>query len=59
MELLNRRSAKEVLKSKLEEDFGDICLLCSESTPENCHRRLAAEYIKDKFSDKNIEIIHI
>jgi len=33
------------------------CLLCSEPTPENCHRRLVAEYLKDKWG--NIEIEHI
>lgn len=27
-------------------DFG--CLLCSEPTPEKCHRRLVAEYLKEK-----------
>jgi len=24
------------------------CLLCSEETPEHCHRRLVAEYLKAK-----------
>jgi uncharacterized protein (DUF488 family) len=33
------------------------CLLCSEPTPENCHRRLVAEYLKGKWG--NIEIEHI
>ncbi|MCD6501585.1 DUF488 domain-containing protein [bacterium] len=35
----------------------NVCLLCSEATPENCHRRLLAEMIRDKIGD--IEIIHI
>ncbi len=34
-----------------------VCLLCSESTPENCHRRIAAEMIADRIGD--IEIIHL
>lgn len=59
VDLLNRRGAKEVLKQKLKEDFDHICLLCSEATPDKCHRRLAAEYIKERFADQNIEIIHI
>ncbi len=59
IELLNRRDAKEVLKQKLKEDFDHICLLCSEATPDNCHRRLAAEYIRERFTDQNIEIVHI
>jgi uncharacterized protein (DUF488 family) len=33
------------------------CLLCSEATPENCHRRLVAEYLKRKWGD--VEIEHI
>jgi uncharacterized protein (DUF488 family) len=33
------------------------CLLCSEYTPEHCHRRLVAEQIQ-KHSD-NIEVIHL
>jgi uncharacterized protein (DUF488 family) len=33
------------------------CLLCSEPTPEHCHRRLVAEYLRDKWGD--VEIEHI
>lgn len=33
------------------------CLLCSEEKPDNCHRRLVAEYLNDKW--RNIEIRHI
>ena len=33
------------------------CLLCSELTPENCHRRLVAEYLKGKWGDLEIEHI--
>jgi len=32
-------------------------LLCSESTPERCHRRLAAEYLKRHWKD--ISIVHL
>ena len=35
----------------------NICLLCSEPSPDNCHRRLVAEKISDVL--KNIEIIHL
>jgi uncharacterized protein (DUF488 family) len=31
------------------------CLLCSEETPDHCHRRLVAEYLKDKWGDVEIE----
>jgi uncharacterized protein (DUF488 family) len=33
------------------------CLLCSEPTPEHCHRRLVAEYLRQKWA--NVEIEHI
>ena len=33
-------------------------LLCSEPTPEKCHRRLAAEYLKDELFPK-VRIFHI
>ena len=33
------------------------CLLCSELTPDNCHRRLVAEYLQSKWG--GIEIEHI
>ena len=32
-------------------------LLCSEPTPEHCHRRLALEYLQEKWGD--LEIIHL
>jgi uncharacterized protein (DUF488 family) len=33
------------------------CLLCSEATPEQCHRRILAELIADAWGD--VEITHI
>ena len=35
----------------------DICLLCTEVSPEYCHRRLVAEKIRDVLGD--VEIIHL
>lgn len=34
-----------------------ICLLCTEKSAHQCHRRLAAEYIAEHFPD--IEIVHL
>lgn len=34
-----------------------ICLLCTEKSATQCHRRLAAEYIAEQFPD--IELIHL
>lgn len=42
----------------LEPDALDrICLLCTEKSPLQCHRRLAAEHISEHFPD--IEIVHL
>jgi uncharacterized protein (DUF488 family) len=35
----------------------DSCLLCSEAKPHYCHRRLAAEYLKARWT--GVEIHHI
>lgn len=51
--MTSRHIEDKVAKSIL--DGG--CLLCSESTPEHCHRRLVAEYLHGKWGD--VEIIHL
>ncbi len=37
--------------------FANACLLCSEPKPQQCHRRLLAEYIAGKVPD--VKIIHL
>jgi len=39
------------------EDIDGGCLLCSEDKPHHCHRRLVAEYLRDKW--EGVEIIHL
>ena len=39
------------------EKIDHACLLCSEATPEHCHRRLVAEYLQKTLGE--IEIIHL
>ncbi|HEY2823450.1 MAG TPA: DUF488 domain-containing protein [Candidatus Acidoferrum sp.] len=34
-------------------------LLCSEPTPENCHRRLVLEYLQNHWPTHNIHITHL
>ena len=59
------RFARLIRKRKIETlvtpyDLDHGCLLCSEPTPENCHRGLVAEYLRDKWSDRVVvEIIHL
>lgn len=38
-------------------DLDRICLLCTEKSALQCHRRLAAEYIAEQFPD--VEIVHL
>jgi len=54
MELMVRRRIEEKVPKELI-DGG--CLLCSEPTPEHCHRRLVAEYLRSRWGD--LEIIHL
>ena len=54
LSLLDTRRVAEAIDRKLL-DGG--CLLCSEPTPEHCHRRLVAEYFQRKWKD--IEIQHL
>ncbi len=53
--LLREREVENVLS---REDFAKrTVLLCSESTPEHCHRRLVAEYLKRHWGE--VEITHL
>ncbi len=38
--------------------FDRACFLCSEDTPENCHRRLLTEYLK-RHSKEDVKIVHL
>lgn len=51
LDLMARRKIENIDRSRL--DSG--CLLCSEDKPHHCHRRLVAEYLKEKWSDVEIE----
>lgn len=48
-----RRIEETVPRTAVDE----ACLLCSEDKPDHCHRRLVAEYWKEKWGD--LEIIHL
>lgn len=51
--LMEKRRIENLDQEQLE----DGCLLCSEDKPHQCHRRLVAEYLRDKWSD--VEIVHL
>lgn len=54
---LNLLDLRKIASKTNIEDLHRHCLLCSEHTPEQCHRRLLAEYFQHRFSD--VEIVHL
>jgi len=60
---LYQRNFVELMKLRRVEDnlaralLDGGCLLCSEDNPDQCHRRLVAEYLKEKWGE--VEIEHI
>lgn len=55
LRLMVERRAEE----RLVPEMFDVptVLLCSEATPEHCHRRLVLEYLRSKWG--NIDIVHL
>lgn len=53
----NLLTKKSVLESKDFSIFDNACLLCSEPTAKQCHRRLAAEHIAK--ANEEINVIHL
>lgn len=52
--LLTERRIEDVITQQL---VHKACFLCSEPTPDKCHRRLVAEYLREHW--ENVEIIHL
>lgn len=59
IQLLNQRNVSSKLNNSYKSLIDGMCLLCSEATPEQCHRRLVAEYIRNTMSDSHVEIVHL
>ena len=57
IEYLNLLDMRKIAQKTDVESLHENCLLCSEHTPEKCHRRLLAEYLKQVKND--IQIIHL
>ena len=51
--LAQRRVEKTIPKTLMS----GACLLCSEPKPDHCHRRLVAEYLRDRWG--KVEIVHL
>lgn len=54
LKLMTSRHIEDAVDKKL---IDGACLLCSEATPKHCHRRLVAEYLRDRWG--NVEICHL
>jgi uncharacterized protein (DUF488 family) len=54
---LNLLDSRKIAQKVDVETLHQHCLLCSEHTPEKCHRRLLAEYFQAVRQD--IEIVHL
>jgi uncharacterized protein YeaO (DUF488 family) len=54
LDLLRSRRIEETVSPGMLEGG---CLLCAEEKPRHCHRRLVAEYLRDKWG--NVEIEHL
>jgi uncharacterized protein (DUF488 family) len=52
--LIQRRAIENTISIDV---LNNSCLLCSESNADKCHRRLVAEYLREKLG--NVEINHL
>ena len=54
LDLMAERRIESVVP---REQIDHACLLCSEDKPQHCHRRLVAEYLRERWGDA--EIVHV
>lgn len=52
LSLMQQRAIEKQLSPDI---FDAACVLCSEATATNCHRRLVVEYLRDQWEDVNIQ----
>ena len=55
LDLLRERKIEQRFKAEM---FDGVCLLCSEATPEHCHRRLVCEYLNAHWGS-SLEVKHL
>ena len=56
-EYLSILNDRNILSQFTPSILENACLLCSEPTPEKCHRRLLAEYLADNLDE--VDVIHL
>ena len=57
LEFLDLMRQRRIEDTVSKEALADGCLLCSEDKPYHCHRRLVAEYLKERWGD--VDIVHL
>ena len=55
---LKLMSEREIEKRFTPEAFDGVCILCSEASPQHCHRRLVCEYLNKKW-DGQLAVHHL
>ncbi len=55
IELMEKRHIEDRIPKEI---LNEGCLLCSEDKPHHCHRKLVAEYLKNKWNEE-VEIKHL
>ncbi len=48
---------RQIEKMQIKRTVANACLLCSEDKPDQCHRRLVAEYLQRSWGD--LDIVHL
>ena len=54
LELIEQRRIENM---QIKRTVANACLLCSEDKPDQCHRRLVAEYLQRSWGD--LDIVHL
>ena len=56
-EFLALMDERRVAETVDRESLANAVLLCSEHSPERCHRRLVAEHLRERWGD--VEVVHL
>lgn len=56
-EFLALMEARRVAETVDRESLANAVLLCSEHSPERCHRRLVAEHLRERWGD--VDVVHL
>jgi uncharacterized protein (DUF488 family) len=56
-EFMDLMKHREIERTVSKDSVAGGCLLCSEEKPHHCHRRLVAEYLRERWGD--VEIVHL